>query len=192
MARSANDKRQRLVTSAAELFHRQGLAATSLADIAHHADIPPGNVFYYFRAKDDLVAEVASTWLMRVNTFLARLESDGDPWSRLSSFIGAAMNQSAAYAAHGCPVAGLNRELRQLGGTNTGAGHPAYQRQLEWLADQFRAGGLSDSDAVNHARFLLASIQGSFTLGHAANDSDLIREVASTIGHWLGAVRQSA
>ena len=48
-------KRERLVTSAREAIHHQGVEATTLADIAQAADVPVGNVYYYFKTKDDLV-----------------------------------------------------------------------------------------------------------------------------------------
>jgi TetR/AcrR family transcriptional repressor of nem operon len=41
-------KRQRLVDSARELIHEQGVQRTTLAQIAERADAPPGNVYYYY------------------------------------------------------------------------------------------------------------------------------------------------
>ena len=51
-------KRERLVASAAALFHHQGVQRTTLAEVATDADVPLGNVYYYFKTKDDLVAAV--------------------------------------------------------------------------------------------------------------------------------------
>jgi TetR/AcrR family transcriptional regulator, transcriptional repressor for nem operon len=48
-------KRERLVGGARELLHQQGVERTTLAQIAHTADVPPGNVYYYFKTKDELV-----------------------------------------------------------------------------------------------------------------------------------------
>ena len=48
------NKRERLVDAADTLFHRKGMSATSLADIAKYADIPIGNVYYYFKTKEEL------------------------------------------------------------------------------------------------------------------------------------------
>src|SRR6266536_184061 len=59
-------KRERLVASAGERLHRQGVAATTLADIAQAADVPVGNVHYYFRTKDDLVRAVIEAQLDQV------------------------------------------------------------------------------------------------------------------------------
>jgi AcrR family transcriptional regulator len=49
------DKRQRLVSGACEVIHQQGVEKTTIADIAQAAEVPVGNVYYYFKTKDELV-----------------------------------------------------------------------------------------------------------------------------------------
>ena len=49
-------KRERLVAAAREVIYRQGVETTTIAEIAHAADVPVGNVYYYFKTKDELVA----------------------------------------------------------------------------------------------------------------------------------------
>ncbi len=192
MGRAANDKKSRLVAAAADLFHRRGLTSTSLANVAHHAEVPQGNVYYYFRSKNDLAAAVADEWLRRVDRSLDEVESDTDPWERLSSFIARAERCRSDYAVAGCPIAGLNRDLRQIGGDLAVAAAPAYERQLAWLAAQFAAGGVKRDDAEGHARFLLAAIQGSFLVGHALHDERLIGTVFAGIDHWFAGLRAAA
>jgi AcrR family transcriptional regulator len=51
-------KRERLVAAAAQMLHQQGVEATTLADIAKAAGIPLGNVYYYFKAKSDIITAV--------------------------------------------------------------------------------------------------------------------------------------
>jgi AcrR family transcriptional regulator len=54
MARTHIDKRSRLVSAAVGLAYQNGFGATSLADIAREAEVPLGNVYYYFKTKDDI------------------------------------------------------------------------------------------------------------------------------------------
>ncbi len=192
MARAASDKKTRLAAAAADLFHRQGLTSTSLADVAHHAEVAPGNVFYHFRSKNDLAAAVANIWLGRVDAMLGELEGDPDPWARLSAFIAGANGRRSEYAAAGCPLAALNRDVRQPGAELAASVSAAYERQLIWLADQFATGGLNDHAADGAARFLLSTTQGSYTLGHALNDESLIGAVLDQLDHWLAGVRVAA
>jgi TetR/AcrR family transcriptional repressor of nem operon len=58
VAASRTGKRDRLVAGARETLHRQGVQATTIADIAHASDVPVGNVYYYFKFKDEIVAAV--------------------------------------------------------------------------------------------------------------------------------------
>jgi len=46
-------KRDRLIAAAGETIYRQGVEATTIADIAEAADVPVGNVYYYFKTKDE-------------------------------------------------------------------------------------------------------------------------------------------
>ena len=48
MVRTHIDKRSRLLSAAMGLAYQNGFGATSLADIAREAEVPLGNVYYYF------------------------------------------------------------------------------------------------------------------------------------------------
>src|SRR5258708_5168839 len=48
------DKRTRLNETAMKLAYRNGFRETSLADIAQAAHVPVGNVYYYFKTKEEL------------------------------------------------------------------------------------------------------------------------------------------
>ena len=54
MARTHTDKRTRLVSAAGGLAYQNGFGATSLAGIAREAKIHLGNVYYYFKTKDEI------------------------------------------------------------------------------------------------------------------------------------------
>jgi AcrR family transcriptional regulator len=54
MARTHIDKRSRLISAAVGLAYHSGFEATSLADIAREAEVPLGNVYYYFKTKDEI------------------------------------------------------------------------------------------------------------------------------------------
>ena len=59
VARAA-DKRRRLKAAAAQVLHERGVERTTLADIARVAEVPVGNVYYYFKTKDELVQAALS------------------------------------------------------------------------------------------------------------------------------------
>ena len=52
------DKRIRLICAAKKLIYYKGFYQTTLADIAAEANIPLGNVYYYFKTKGLIAEEV--------------------------------------------------------------------------------------------------------------------------------------
>src|ERR1700761_5835312 len=99
------NKRDRLVDSAAILFHTNGLTATSLADIAKHADIPIGNVYYYFKTKEELAVAAVSKRKEQFSAAYALLEeSIADPRQRLIESINYFEKVRNEYTKSGCPI----------------------------------------------------------------------------------------
>ena len=82
-------KRHRLVAAASQLLHQQGAEATTLADIAEAADVPVGNVYYYFKTKDDIIAAVIQAHVQQSKAALAAIdECHRSPKSRLKALVG--------------------------------------------------------------------------------------------------------
>src|SRR5919204_3588081 len=105
-------KRKRLVAAAAELMYRQGVARTTLADIAQAADVPVGNVYYYFKTKDDIIGAVVQTHADRIESVLAELEArHRSPKARLKGLVRFLAEQADATAQYGCPHGSLSLEL---------------------------------------------------------------------------------
>ena len=67
-------KRDRLVLAAVQLLHQQGIERTTLADIAKLADVPAGNVYYYFKTKDEVIAAVVEAHVQQVRAALASID----------------------------------------------------------------------------------------------------------------------
>ncbi len=55
--------REAIISTAAQLFTRQGVHGTSLGDIAQAASLSKGTLYYYYPAKDDLVLTIAESCL---------------------------------------------------------------------------------------------------------------------------------
>src|SRR5881394_889924 len=104
-------KRERLIASAGELLHRQGVQGTTLAEIAAAADVPPGNVYYYFKTRDDLVSAVIESRAEEIRKLLRSLERRSSPGARLKGLINSWADVAELVAAHGCPLGSLSSEL---------------------------------------------------------------------------------
>ena len=185
MARPATDKRQRLVTAAIEQFHRNCYARTSLAEVAKAAGISAGNVFYYFKAKDDLALAVIDEWCSLLTGYLVDLEVEDDPWTRLKGFVRQAHLLRGVYVTLGCPLGALTRDLRKESDALKGQVARIYATQFDWLGKEFRRGGASRKDAASLSRTLMAAYHGSILLAFAQSDASLIDDEVERLTKWL-------
>src|SRR5258708_35611531 len=83
MARTHIDKRSRLVSAAVSLAYQNGVGATSLADIAREAEGPVGNVYYYFKTKDEIGEAIVEQRLADLSAQRQRWDGAGAPQERL-------------------------------------------------------------------------------------------------------------
>ncbi|MFD7700899.1 TetR/AcrR family transcriptional regulator [Streptomyces caelestis] len=180
----AVDKRRRLTTEAARVLHEQGVERTTLADIARAADVPVGNVYYYFKTKDELVLAALSEHSAHLDALTGRLDRLPDPRDRLKALIEAWIDQRDVAARHGCPTGTLAVELdkRADGILDTEAG-AVIRRLLDWTGQQFRALGLSDPDDL--AVTLVSAYQGMSLLTNALRDPDITARQGARLLRWL-------
>ena len=66
-------KRERLVAAARRVLYEEGVEKSTLADIAAAADVPLGNVYYYFKTKDALVSAVIEDYRQTFGEMNAQL-----------------------------------------------------------------------------------------------------------------------
>ncbi|MFD8782031.1 TetR/AcrR family transcriptional regulator [Kitasatospora sp. NPDC059599] len=180
----ASQKRRRLAAAAARVLHEQGVERTTLADIAREADVPVGNVYYYFKTKDELVRAALTEHGAHLDELTEALERTADPRDRLKALVEAWIGQRDIAARFGCPTGTLAAELdkRDDGVLDAEAG-AVIRRLLDWAGRQFRELGLPDPDGL--ALTLVAGYQGMSLLANALRDPDVMtREGARLLG-WL-------
>ncbi len=173
------------MAAAVERFHHQGYARTSLADVAKAAGMSAGNVFYYFKAKDDLARAVVDEWCRQLASYMETFDSEPDGWRRLDQFIGQAGALRDMYVTLGCPLAGLSRDLRREGDALQVEVPRIYALQYAWLTAQFRSLDFPALEAEAHGRFLMAGFHGAILLAYAQNDDTLILSQVRALQAWL-------
>lgn len=182
---NAVNKRDRLVESAATLFHRKGMFATSLADIAKDADIPIGNVYYYFKTKEELALSALARHKQQYTQLFESLNATiDDPRQRLKKAIDHYEAQSEDFTRYGCPIGKIVMDTEKEDGAIAKAATDVLQTFLAWSEAQFNELGHEDN-AKAYAISLLAGIQGSAILAKAMQDSDIMLAELARLAHFI-------
>lgn len=179
-------KRERLIAAACDLFYRQGIAATTLAHIAEAADVPLGNMYYYFKTKDDIVAAVVEARTEEIRSATAALQRrHGSPKARLKALVAMLAESGETIADHGCPLGSLCTEL-----ANSGKSHPLtaplMQTLLDWAEQQFHAMGRRDARELAHE--LIIAYEGSAVLTNALAQPELMAQQTRRLDKWINAL----
>ncbi len=178
------DKRSRLLNAAVSLAYRDGFGATSLADIASEAEVPLGNVYYYFKTKDDIGEAIVELRLSQLAAMLQRWDEEASPKDRLCRCIEGVLDNKDSLAERGCPVGTLCSELHKAGGTVASRATEIFSRYLAWLETQFRALGKGRA-ARGHAVHLLSALQGISLLAHPFHDPSLVTMETRRLKGWV-------
>jgi AcrR family transcriptional regulator len=176
MAR-ASDKRERLVEAAKNLIHCKGFSQTTLADIAQDSGVPLGNVYYYFKTKEDIAAAVINERANEFHAMAEEWESHPDPRERLASYLEMPIHLREAVALHGCPFGSLAQELCKSEGPLADQARQLLDMHVEWVTEQYRL--LDKEDAAGHALQFIATVQGISVLASTFNDPNIVdRQIA--------------
>lgn len=177
-------KRERLVAAATQLLHQQGIERTTLADIANAADVPAGNVYYYFKTKDEVIAAVIEAHAQQIKTTLAAIDTHHrSPRSRLKAFVREFTAQGELVARHGCPLGSLCSELGKRVRQPSFAEAQLMRLPIEWAEEQFRS--LGRRDAHDLALDLLAAYEGNALLANTLRDPSVLARAARRLDHWI-------
>jgi len=183
MTAPKQDKRERLVDGARQVIHEQGVEKTTIADIARAADIPVGNVYYYFKTKDELVTAAIESHARDVNKLLTSLESGRSPQARLKALIRELTAQRELAARYGCPLGSLCSELdKRTDGLDRSCAQ-LLDEPIRWAENQFRLMGRRD--ARDLAVALIASYQGIALLTNTFRDPELMARESRRLERWI-------
>lgn len=181
------NKRERLIEAAREEIHARGFAATTIARVAEAADVPLGNVYYYFKTKDDLVRAVIDDHLGYVDALLEEAGDAGSPAQRLDRFLELMGANDQEVAQKGCPLGCLSQDLVKADGRFEDDRSRLFAKQLDWFEQQFREAG-QDEEAEDLALHLLAATQGASAVCQALGRPEVLRSELARARTWVRSV----
>ncbi len=184
-------KRERLIAGAMRLVHEQGVEKTTIAEIANAADVPVGNVYYYFKTKDDLLRAVIGEHAAHLEATLDQLaQAHRTPAARLKALVVMIAGEGDLAARHGCPQGTLCSELDKREDELSRSASRLMEITIEWCEGQFRAMGRRDARELGVA--LIASYQGISLLTNTFREPELMRRECKRLERWIDAVARSS
>lgn len=184
MPRVDVDKRSRLVRAAMILAYRQGFRKTTLADIAEEAQVPLGNLYYYFKTKDEIGEAILEQRFAGFHAQRETWDRAGSPKERLQAFVQMTLDNRELLARGGCPTGTLCTELRRERGVLAKKASPLLAGPLAWMEAQFRELG-KRKDAEGLAVHLLSALQGVSLLAHSLQNPNLVALEAARLKEWI-------
>ncbi len=185
MSKKSERTRQRIVEAANRLFYHKGYHNTSFTDVVNASGVPRGNIYYYFKSKEDILHAALKYRLSRIEQMLQSWsERYRTPIERLNRFLEILPDSVDSLARYGCPMGTLNAEL--------GKNDPALQAEAkamfllfeDWLTDQFAELGYAGR-AREFARRLLARGQGISMITHVYGDRRFLMQETDLLQRWV-------
>ncbi len=81
------ETRLRIIRTPADLFHKQGVRATSPDEIIEASATGKGQFYHYFKSKQGLIHEVLQAHLEAIKTGSAPLNYEIDSWQDLEQWL---------------------------------------------------------------------------------------------------------
>jgi AcrR family transcriptional regulator len=178
------DKRTRLIETAMKLAYRNGFRETSLADIAEIAHVPVGNVYYYFKTKEELGEAVVERRLAEFRALREEIDRLSSPKKRLFAFVESIHGNREQLARGGCPLGGLCSELQREGGALAKKSAALFTEPMRWLEEQFRALG-HEKDSRELAVHFFSAFQGMAAVALGTNDREVVVMEAKRLQDWI-------
>ena len=181
--RKRQDKKHKLVLAAKTLVYKKGFSETTLADIAHQADVPLGNVYYYFKTKEAIGLAVIEQRFKEWESWRKKAATKPLVLSRLILFLENFMSLQADND-FGCPIGHLCQEFAREGGALGAASRKFLMSFVDWLEEQFRLLGLAEL-SLNTANTFLSLSQGAMLLAQTLQDPVIMEQQRQFIERWL-------
>ncbi len=182
-----NDKRERLVQAADKLIYEQTFHTTTLADIAKVADVPLGNVYYYFKTKEAIMDAVLQRRACEWRDLFQQWEQIPDIKQRLTALLEHNTTQSETFARFGCIIGSLCQELGKQGGILANAAAKLMSDILKWTENQFLELGKGERSA-SLATYYLSGIQGMNLLTLTFKEPQYMERQSKCLQEWLTTV----
>lgn len=183
--------RERLIETAARLFHEQGYHATGVATILREAGVNSGSLYHYFASKEDLLKAVLERYEVGIGPVLMNPveAAEPNPIERIFCLLDLYRNHLDVRGyAMGCPIGNLALEV---GDDLPEARHLIDANFAGWqaaVAGWLREGGAAPSTAADMALFTLTTMEGAIMLSRARHSLEPFDSAVGMLRDYFGRI----
>jgi len=176
-----------IVECAGRLFYEHGYEGTSFSDIVEASGLFRGNIYHYFKTKDEILRAVIEAHLGVYREMLAIWdeENEKDAKVRLLAFVDMITGRKAELVEFGCPIGSLNTELAKDRRDLQQAASALFDLFRDWLVVCFKQLG-KGAESESFALHLLGRAQGVAVISHVYRDAKLLRNETKILRDWIG------
>ncbi|MDQ3586935.1 MAG: TetR/AcrR family transcriptional regulator [Actinomycetota bacterium] len=185
------ETREKILATAARLFHEHGVAATSVEQVLAAAQAGKSQFYRYFPSKEHLVSEVIHHQSDRYLGWQRTLLERTDSWEGLEAYFDALV---ASYTEReligGCPIGSLAAELAgrsEVHRRDLAAVFSLWEASIQQALAKMRAAEKlrPDADPSRLAATTLGGIQGAYLLSTLNRDARPMKDALEAILAYL-------
>jgi TetR/AcrR family transcriptional repressor of nem operon len=189
------ETRLRIIRTAADLFHKQGVRGTSPDEIIEVSRTGKGQFYHYFKSKEGLVHEVLQAYLEAITTGSAPLNYEIESWKDLERWFRAQIElQKSFQMTRSCPFGTVGNEVTEndeLTRQDLSLIFEVVKNKLAAFFIKEKAKGRLSKRANEErmADFCIATIQGAMLMGKIRRSSHPAETTArEALAHLKGYV----
>ena len=183
--RKSEARRLEILRAAARVFRRRGVAAAGMRDIADEADLSPGNLYYYFKGKDELLFFCQHRTLEQMHAAVESAQATDAPVAEqlrsvLSAHLHCMLDELEGATAH-LEVEALAEPLRR----QIVEKRDAYERSVRSLVVKgVKRGEFAPCDAALVTRAMLGAVNWT-ARWYRPDGAQTVAEIAQALPEYL-------
>jgi AcrR family transcriptional regulator len=190
-----DETRLRIIRAAADLFHKQGVRATSPDQIIEISGTGKGQFYHYFKNKEGLVHEVLQSHLDAIRSGTARLNYEVESWQDLEQWFRDQIKLQRSFKmTRGCPFGTIGNEITEndeLIRQDLSLIFEVIRNKIASFFIKEKAKGrlVTEANEDSLADFCIAVIQGVMLMGRVRRNSQpsetIIQETMAHLKHYV-------
>ena len=177
------ETRLRIIGTAADLFHKQGVRATSPDEIIEASRTGKGQFYHYFKSKEGLIHEVLLAHLEAIKNGTAPLQYEITSWKDLQGwFLVQVELQKSFGMTRGCPFGTIGNEVTEndeLIRQDLSLIFEVVKGKLAAFFIREKSHGrlVRAANEEQMADFCIATIQGAMLMGKIGRSSQVVETI---------------